>query len=177
MKYFTIHAAHPKLADLATLAVSLVLLAGPVLADELSQGTERGKYLVTVMDCAGCHMPRGANGVPMAEKGLSGGNVGFEIPGMGIFWPSNLTPDETGLGSFSEAEIASTIRTGVRPDGSMLAPVMPTPSYAALSDEDAAAIAAYLKSLPPAKSTAAPAVADAADAQLPFYRVTMPGTK
>ena len=177
MKYVKIHALRPKFAALATLAVSSVLLAGPVLADEVSQGIERGKYLVTVMDCAGCHMPRGANGIPMAEKGLSGGNVGFEIPGMGIFWPSNLTPDETGLGSFSEAEIASTIRTGVRPDGRTLAPVMPTPSYAALNDEDAAAIAAFLKSLPPAKSTAAPAVADVADAHLPFYRVAMPGTK
>ncbi|WP_133260357.1 hypothetical protein [Rhodovulum sp. BSW8] len=59
---------------------------------------ERGTYLARIMDCAGRHMPRGADGVPVFSAGLPGGTVGFERPGLGIFWPPNLTPDATGLG-------------------------------------------------------------------------------
>ena len=43
------------------------------------------------------------------------------------------------------------MRTGQRADGSPLLPPMPWPSLARMSDEDAFAIAAYLKSLPPVK--------------------------
>lgn len=136
---------------------------------------KRGEYLVTIMDCGGCHTPRGPNGAPIVEAGLSGGNVGFEIPGMGIFWPSNLTPDDTGLGDWSAEDIIATLKTGTRPDGRVLAPVMPWPSFAQLAEEDVTAIAAYLKVLAPAASTASEPIGNASDAMLPFYRVTMPG--
>jgi hypothetical protein len=69
-----------------------------------------------------------------------------------VFYPPNLTPDaETGLGTWSEAEIMLAVREGMRPDGRQLIPIMPWPSYSALSDEDAKALAAYLKGLPPQK--------------------------
>ena len=56
-----------------------------------------------------------------------------------------------GAGSVSRqlsAEIVAAVRTGVRPDGRELAPVMPWHSYGALTDADAKALAAFIKSLP-----------------------------
>ncbi len=153
---------------------SILTLATPGAMAATDTALARGEYLVAIMDCGGCHTPRGPNGAPMVEAGLSGGNIGFEIPGMGIFWPPNLTSDETGLGNWSQEDIVSTLRTGTRPDGRALAPVMPWVSYAGLADEDVEAIAAYLHALPPAASTSADPVGSSDQATLPFYRVTMP---
>lgn len=122
-------------------------LASPALADD---AVARGKYLVTVISCGDCHTPGHLLGKPDLARALSGSDVGFEIPGLGVFHGSNLTPDkETGIGNWTEEQIVTAIRTGKRPDGRMLAPAMPWMSFAALSDEDARAIAVYLKSLPP----------------------------
>jgi len=64
----------------------------------------------------------------------------------------NLTSDkETGLGSWTREQIATAITTGKRPDGRVLAPVMPWRAYAQLTRMDALAIAAYLQSLPPVR--------------------------
>ena len=110
----------------------------------------RGEYMTTVMDCGGCHTRGVLLGKPDPELYLAGSEVGFHLPGLGYFYPPNLTSDpDTGLGTWSEAEIVRAIRTGVRPDGRVLAPIMPYHAYAALTDEDAYAVAAYLKSLPP----------------------------
>ena len=149
----------------------------PLCASLASAGdslTKRGAYLARVMDCAGCHMPRDATGMPIASAGLSGGTVGFEIPGMGIFWPPNLTPDASGLGGWSKDQIATALRTGVRPDGRTLAPAMPWPSYAGLSDADMKALVAYDVSMPPVAVQRLDPVSDASQARAPFYRVTVP---
>jgi mono/diheme cytochrome c family protein len=81
---------------------------------------------------------------------LGGSEVGFEIPDHGVFYGPNLTPDnETGIGKWSTQEIVAAITTGKRPDGRVLAPIMPWPAFANLTPEDSTAIADYLKSLPP----------------------------
>jgi cytochrome c553 len=109
----------------------------------------RGRYLTTVMGCVDCHNI-GSFGPNPGEGHLQGGTIGFEMPGMGVFYPPNLTPHpEAGIGRWSEAEIVTALRTGRRPDGRELAPIMPWPNYRILEDADATAIAAYLKSLPP----------------------------
>lgn len=111
---------------------------------------KRGEYLVAVGACGDCHTPGALLGQPEMDKVFSGGSVGFAIPELGYFFPPNLTPDDgTGLGQWSEAEIAKAIREGVRPDGRQLAPVMPYGWYSKMTDEDAMAMAAYLKSLAP----------------------------
>jgi mono/diheme cytochrome c family protein len=80
---------------------------------------------------------------------LAGSEVGFEIPGLGVFHGPNLTPDQdTGLGKWSSEEIVTAITKGQRPDGRVLAPIMPWHAFASLTPEDATAIAAFLKSLP-----------------------------
>ncbi|HZH26491.1 MAG TPA: hypothetical protein VEY95_04840 [Azospirillaceae bacterium] len=101
--------------------------------------------------------------------------MGFQIPGLGIFHPPNLTPDrETGLGDWSEADIIKAVRTGVRPDGRMLAPVMPYPSYGKLTDEDAQAPAAYLKSLKPVRNQVPPVAGASEKPTAPYLTVVMP---
>ena len=64
-----------------------------------------------------------------------------------------MTPDEeTGLGAWSEQDIVTALQTGVRPDGRILAEIMPWRAFAKLTPTDAAAIAAFLKSLAPVKN-------------------------
>ena len=110
----------------------------------------RGKYLVGIISCGDCHTPGGLIGKPDMNRYLAGSEVGFFIPDLGYFYGPNLTSDEaTGLGKWSEDDVVTALRTGKRPDGRVLAPIMPWQSFANMSDEDAHAIAAYLKSLAP----------------------------
>lgn len=112
----------------------------------------RGKYLVTLGGCMDCHTPGYFLGRPDMNRFLGGSDVGVAVPGLGVFVGRNLTPDkETGLGSWTRDEIATAITTGVRPDGRVLAPIMPWRAFAQLTHADALAIAAYLQSLPPVR--------------------------
>ncbi len=111
---------------------------------------ERGKYLVTFGGCGDCHTPGNFFGHPDQTKYLGGSDVGFGIPGVGVFVGPNLTPDnDTGLGKWTNQQIVTAITAGERPDGRMLAPIMPWRDFAHLTRPDALAIAAFLKSLPP----------------------------
>ena len=160
----------------ALVAVVIAMAAG--LATVGARGetpVERGKYLAAVMDCTGCHTTGALAGQPDPAMFLAGSTIGFEIPGFGIFYPPNLTPDvETGLGAWSEQQIVDAVRTGVRPDGRGLAPVMPWPSYGALTDVDAAALATYLKSLPAVSHAAPPLTGAGETAPAPYLTVKMP---
>jgi mono/diheme cytochrome c family protein len=134
----------------AALAVSGSLTA---LGAPDRKAVERGKYLVTLGGCTDCHTPGYFFGKPETARFLGGSEVGFEIPGLGIFHGPNLTPDdESGLGTWSEQDIVTALQTGKRPDGRELAPIMPWRALANLTPADAKAIAAYLKSLPPVKN-------------------------
>ncbi|WP_205598171.1 cytochrome c [Caulobacter sp. 17J65-9] len=132
---------------------------------------ERGRYLVAIMDCGGCHTPGALLGAPKKELGLSGSDVGFETPA-GVVYPPNLTPHPSGLGDWSEAQIIAAVRTGVRPDGRQLV-FMPWPAYASMTDSDAAAMAAYLKSLPPIDHKV-PGPSTAETAPSPYYSLVDP---
>lgn len=113
----------------------------------------RGKYLVTVGGCSDCHTPGSLFGKSDMSKFLGGSDVGFAIPGLGIFAGPNLTPDKaTGLGNWTEDQIITAFTTGKRPDGRALAPIMPYKAFANLTKADTKAIAAYLKSLPPVRN-------------------------
>jgi mono/diheme cytochrome c family protein len=106
-----------------------------------------------VISCNDCHTPGALLGQPDMKQFLGGSNVGFEIPNLGVFYGPNLTPDKaTGLGAWSKKQIVTAIRTGKRPDGRELAPIMPWHAFAGFTDRDAYAVAAYLKSLPPASN-------------------------
>lgn len=131
--------------------ISAAALAAPVA--QAQTPVERGKYLVTIAGCTDCHTPGYFLGKPDKARFLGGSEVGFELPGLGVFYGPNLTPDkETGLGSWTSAQILAALQTGARPDGRLLAPIMPWHAYASLSQSDASAIVAYLRSLPPVKN-------------------------
>jgi mono/diheme cytochrome c family protein len=135
-----------RLAVLAAAAVSLTSMAAK--ADDAQ--IARGKYLVGIAGCNDCHTPGYFFGKPDMARFLGGSDVGFEMPGLGVFVGRNLTPDkETGIGDWTTEEIVAALQTGKRPDGRMLAPIMPWPAFTGLTAEDASAIAAFLKSLPP----------------------------
>jgi mono/diheme cytochrome c family protein len=109
----------------------------------------RGKYLVGIAGCNDCHTPGYFFGKPDMANFLSGSEVGFEIPGLGVFVGRNITPDkETGIGEWTEDQIVAALQTGKRPDGRELAPIMPWHAFATLTEEDVTAIAVFLKSIP-----------------------------
>jgi mono/diheme cytochrome c family protein len=118
--------------------------------DSNEQQVARGKYLVAVIGCGDCHTAGYFFGKPDMPHALGGSDVGFEIPQLGVFVAPNLTSDaETGLGDWTKEQIVAALQTGKRPDGRELAPIMPWQDLASLTRDDAMAIAAYLKSLPP----------------------------
>jgi len=112
----------------------------------------RGRYLVTIMSCNDCHTPGSFYGAPDTLRRLSGSDVGWTGP-WGVVHARNLTPDSTtGIGTWTSEQIVTALRTGNTPSGAQLAPIMPWMNFTTILDEDdAMAIAAYLKSLPPVK--------------------------
>lgn len=143
---------HVRVAALA--AASLLGIDAAAAADER---VERGRYLVEVIGaCGNCHTPMGPEG-PDTSRHLAGGMV----MDMGVFQavPANITPDpETGMGAWSDAEIARAIREGVRPDGSLIGPPMPYPLYHGIADDDLMAMVAYLRTVPPVVNETQPSV-------------------
>jgi mono/diheme cytochrome c family protein len=135
---------------IAALAMALpnAIITGAWAADPAS--IARGKYLVTIMSCTDCHTPGYFLGKPDFTRALGGSEVGFEIPELGVFYGPNLTPDkQTGLGAWTDEQVATAITTGVVPTGRQLAPIMPWRAFANLTKQDVAAIVAYLRTLPP----------------------------
>jgi mono/diheme cytochrome c family protein len=156
-------------------ATSALVLSSTAFAADAA--LERGAYLARIMDCGGCHTTGALRGQPDPALYLAGADVGFEVPGLGIFYPPNLTGDvETGLGGWSAAEIVAAVRTGVRPDGRTLAPIMPYHAYGMLTDDDAGALAAYLKSLAPIRNKAPDPAGPGAAAPAPYLTLKVPGT-
>jgi mono/diheme cytochrome c family protein len=131
---------------LATAAAIAFATTGANAASQVA----RGKYLVTFGGCNDCHTPGYFLGKPDEQRYLGGSDVGFEIPGLGVFLGRNITPDKkTGIGTWTKKQIVTALQTGVRPDGRILAPIMPWHAFAHLTKRDANAIADYLKTLKP----------------------------
>jgi mono/diheme cytochrome c family protein len=132
------------------LALAALLLLGlvPAARAQPPGSLERGKYLVqSVVACGNCHLQRGPQGEPLFDKGLSGG-MQFDEPAFKAY-AANITPDpKTGIGKWTDAQLARAIREGVRPDNSMIGPPMPIEFYRNMSDEDLASIIAYLRAQP-----------------------------
>jgi len=164
-------------AGLGAVTLAALTIAGPLLAHaQPAPPQSRGEYLARIMDCGGCHTGGALAGQPDPKLHLAGSTIGFGIPDLGIFYPPNLTSDrETGLGAWSEADFIRAVRQGVRPDGRTLSPVMPWMSYAALTDEDAQALAAYLKALPPVQNRVPPMTPSGKPAPAPYLSVVVPG--
>jgi mono/diheme cytochrome c family protein len=127
--------------------MSAALLTG-ITAASAQRPLDRGTYLMnSIVACGNCHTPQTPQG-PVQGKELAGGTK-FDEP-FGVAYASNITPDaETGIGKWSDRELITAIREGKRPDGTIIGPPMPIALYRALSDEDAHAIVAYMRAVPP----------------------------
>lgn len=108
-----------------------------------AESIDHGRYLVFgPAHCSYCHTPQ--DHWPRLDAGeelpLIGGYA-FELP-FGTMYSRNLTPDpETGIGRYSDGQLARMLRHNVRPDGRAAVPVM---EFQNMSDEDVAAVIAYL---------------------------------
>jgi mono/diheme cytochrome c family protein len=145
-------------------------------------GAERGRYLVTAVgDCGSCHTPTTPQGAPDMTKMLAGGVVPRE--GGTFEVGPNITPDgATGIGYWTAQNMVTYLKQGIGPNGRTADGLMGEVvkgSYGGLgfnrlTDADAAAMAAWLKTIPAvsnvprapqAPSAAAPAAAGAWEAQ------------
>jgi mono/diheme cytochrome c family protein len=165
----------------AVLMGPTVVASFPVVAQQQPRAAapaqsqvERGRYLVTVQDCNGCHTPFTANGEPDMTRMLSGHPQNVRVaaaPSLplqggwnvainetntawagpwGVSFTSNLTPDRvTGIGAWTEQLFIASIRDGKKGGvGRELLPPMPWRMYAKLTDDDLRAIYAYLRTIP-----------------------------
>lgn len=132
--------------------------APDVKAPTSPEAIARGKYLFThVAGCAPCHskIDETKAGEQYVEGFLGAGRDFGEQPGQPAHFRSrNLTPDkETGLGSWTDGEILRAMREGVSRDNRPLFPQMPYLVFReTLSDDDALAIIAYVRTLAPVKN-------------------------
>jgi mono/diheme cytochrome c family protein len=101
---------------------------------------EQGRYLAAAGNCVSCHTRPG--GAPFA------GGLPFTTP-LGTIYSTNITPDtQTGIGSWSAADLRLAMQRGVARTGSHLFPAFPYPSFTKISDADIFAIYAYLRTVP-----------------------------
>ena len=111
--------------------------------------TRRGAYLVHAEMCGLCHTMINRSGIYRGDDYYLAGGMRVGAYPHGVLVSRNLTSDaETGLGSWSEPQIIDALRNG-RAEGRVLNMfAMPWIYLHRLRDDDATAIARYLKSLP-----------------------------
>jgi mono/diheme cytochrome c family protein len=106
----------------------------------------RGAYLVEGLGhCSACHTARNMLGATVKDRELAGSL----IPSQDWYAPSLTSDRESGLGRWDAADIAALLRTGVSPRGAVFGPMAQVvhDGLQYLTDDDAAAMAVYLKSL------------------------------
>ncbi|HAI06323.1 MULTISPECIES: c-type cytochrome [Pantoea] len=97
---------------------------------------QRGEYVARLSDCVACHSTAGS--APFS------GGLAMATP-VGKIYTTNITPDDdSGIGRYSLADFDRAVRHGVARDGHRLYPAMPFPSYQKLSDQDIAALYAFM---------------------------------
>jgi mono/diheme cytochrome c family protein len=122
-----------------------------------TSGIARGEYLTrAVSHCGECHTPRTITMAVDNSRFLAGAPKGKGPEGSAV---PNITPDrDTGIGSWSEEQIADYLGTGNRPDGDVAGGLMAeviqgtSAGFKDLTAEDRLAIAEYLKSIPPIRN-------------------------
>ncbi|MFT4768700.1 MAG: mono/diheme cytochrome c family protein [Glaciecola sp.] len=133
-------------ATFALLGTSVDKGAGPIAAVSSDRNTliEHGEYLAVAGNCASCHTA--PDGEYMA------GGLAFDTP-FGVIYSTNITPDDdSGIGLWNDWDLLNSMRHGVSANGDHLYPVFPYTSFTQVSNEDVAALYAYLKSIPAVSS-------------------------
>jgi mono/diheme cytochrome c family protein len=103
----------------------------------------RGAYLAKAGDCVACHTARGG-------AAYAGGRA-VDTP-FGRVMAPNITPDlDTGIGAWSADDFWNALHNGIGRGGRLLYPAFPYPNYTKVTREDADALFAWLRSLPPTR--------------------------
>jgi len=123
-------------------------LEAPVEAPDLSTPEKRGKYLVTISGCTDCHTPQDAHGEPLPGEDFAGGLI-LDGP-WGRVASSNITPDASGIPYYDQAMFTQVMRTGFV-KARRLNQIMPWQTYRGMTDEDIAAVFAYIKTSQPVR--------------------------
>lgn len=153
----------------------------PMAIKDSAELVQYGKYLVTITGCNDCHTPKkmgpkgpelieelllsgfqGKNAIPEFDKERTQKGFAQMSPDMtaaagpwGVSFAANLTPDETGIGSWTFEQFKTAITQGKykgQENGRPLLPPMPWFNYTEMKDEDLRAIFAYLKSIKPVEN-------------------------
>jgi mono/diheme cytochrome c family protein len=125
----------------------VLALASRAFAEPPSATLARGRYLAEgVAFCGDCHTPLDDSGKPDRARWLHGSSVGFRPLEPVPDWPE-VAPALAGAPGYTPSELVRFLMTGITAKGKISRP--PMPAYR-LHREDAQAIAAYLRSLPPA---------------------------
>jgi mono/diheme cytochrome c family protein len=140
--------------------------AAPKHCPDAKDPVALGEYLVNTAGCRDCHTPR-AGGQPIPGKDFAGGSA-FPLPSGYVAHSKNITPDAvSGIGGWTQDMFVK--RFAAYRDASAMPRVvangpntpMPWSMYAGMSDEDLAAIYAYLRTTPAVSTVAAETVATA----------------
>ncbi len=111
---------------------------------------KRGEYLTHLEMCGLCHTQINSEMIYSGDQYYLAGGMGISAYPQGTFVSRNLTPDErSGLGNWTVQEIVDAIRNGKSKDRYLNFWGMPWMFLHSLQQEDALAVATYLKSLPP----------------------------
>jgi alcohol dehydrogenase (quinone), cytochrome c subunit len=121
----------------------------------------RGAYLIQGLGhCSACHTPRG---IAFQEKALDESGSAWLTGGVLDGWfASNLTGEQNvGLGRWSDADLTTFLKTGANAHATAFGSMTDVINHSTqgMNDQDLAAMSAYLKSLPAAGGTNAPAYA------------------
>ena len=118
---------------------------------------KRGRYLLHSQMCGICHTQTNPTGIYRGDDFYLAGGMRVGVYPHAVYISRNLTPDkETGLGDWTEQQIADALRNGQAPDRLLNSWAMIWGFFHSLTDDDALAIARYLKSRPPVKNQIPP---------------------
>jgi mono/diheme cytochrome c family protein len=128
---------------LAPLLAAVVLLGLPALAAAAPTPAElaRGRYVFGATGGCGCHTAKG--------QPVNAGGRRYDLP-FGTIYSTNITPDtKTGIGGWTDEQIITAIRLGLRPNGERLIPVHPYTVFNGMAAEDLKALVAFLRTTKP----------------------------
>lgn len=128
-----------------------VALIGGAQAQSKADLIKRGDYLVNgILTCGNCHSPKGPTG-DIAGKEFSGG-LSWDEPPFKVTAP-NITQDkDTGIGNYTDAQLKTLLRKGIKRNGVPIAMVMPAGFYEIMTERDLDAVIAYLRTIKPIKN-------------------------
>ena len=154
------HPRHTRLVLIGLAALAAAACTGKYVrstGDEPVEATPaslaRGEYLVQrVAACGACHTTRASGRIAdpeLPELFLAGGNVIETVsPEMRVSIPNITSDPDTGIGRWSDDQVARAIRDGVDQNGNFLSPIMPFDAFRHMSDADVRAVVGYLRSVP-----------------------------